>query len=73
MLTVSLRTHPGTVRTINEDTVLWDPGLSLLAVADGMGGHNAGEVASRLAIETIRTSWKRAPRATTARGPSTST
>jgi serine/threonine protein phosphatase PrpC len=54
MLTVSLRTHPGAVRATNEDRVLWDPDLQFFAVADGMGGHNAGEVASRLAIDTIR-------------------
>jgi protein phosphatase len=53
MLTVASRTHPGAVRTINEDAVLWDSALGLLVVADGMGGHNAGEVASRLAIDTL--------------------
>jgi protein phosphatase len=39
---------------MNQDCVLWDPALSLLAVADGMGGHNAGDVASRAAVDTIR-------------------
>jgi serine/threonine protein phosphatase PrpC len=53
MLTVAARTHPGAVRTINEDAVLWDPGLGLMVVADGMGGHNAGEVASHLAVDTL--------------------
>jgi len=54
MWTVVSRTHPGAVRTVNEDSVLWDPDLGLLVVADGMGGHNAGEVASKLAVETMR-------------------
>ncbi len=45
------RTHVGLVRSLNEDTVFTDAGL--YGVADGMGGHNAGEVASRMAADRI--------------------
>jgi protein phosphatase len=55
-------THGGPVRIHNEDhclTLMSEPTASrprryLLAVADGVGGHNAGEVASETAIETLR-------------------
>lgn len=45
-------THPGQLRPQNEDQYLAAPGL--FVVADGMGGHQAGEIASRLAIERMQ-------------------
>lgn len=54
MLTAGGVTHPGRVRPINEDVFLSEPEIGLFVVADGMGGHHAGEVASQLAVQTIR-------------------
>lgn len=47
-------TDPGCVRPNNEDSFAIEDELGLLVVADGMGGHNSGEVASELATTTIR-------------------
>jgi protein phosphatase len=48
------RTDVGRKRQGNEDSLCVAPDLGLYVVADGMGGHAAGEVASRLAVDTIR-------------------
>jgi protein phosphatase len=53
MLEAHGQTDVGRKRKLNEDSFLVDPETNLYTVCDGMGGHNAGEVASRMAVETI--------------------
>jgi protein phosphatase len=53
-LTINGLTDVGRVRDGNEDSIAWDARLGLIMLADGMGGHNAGEVASAMAVETIK-------------------
>ena len=47
-------TDIGRRRELNEDSLFFDDGMGLYVVADGMGGHKAGEVASKLVVETMR-------------------
>ena len=52
-LTFVGQTDTGRVREHNEDTIATDADVGLLVLADGMGGYNAGEVASGIAVKTI--------------------
>lgn len=64
-IAISALTHPGMVRKINEDAIFTqsthtsagDP-LALMVLCDGMGGHRGGELASRWAIESIKSELK---------------
>lgn len=46
-------THAGLVRQNNEDSIKTDDARGIYLLADGIGGHNAGEVASALAVDTV--------------------
>ncbi len=50
---VAAVTDVGNVRQYNEDSIAVDVENGILALADGMGGHRAGEVASRMATELL--------------------
>lgn len=58
-LEIVTATHPGMVRSHNEDSIAGDAESGLAVLADGMGGYNAGEVASGIAVEYIRTEMKK--------------
>lgn len=49
---VACKTDIGRVRSNNEDSIFVDEGKGIFLIADGMGGHQAGEVASDLAVKT---------------------
>lgn len=52
-LRYSAKTHVGRVREVNEDSILALPEAGIWLVADGMGGHDAGDFASQMIVDTV--------------------
>jgi len=59
-LEIATATHSGMVRSHNEDSIGADQEVGLAVLADGMGGYNAGEVASGIAVEFIKVEMRKA-------------
>ena len=53
------KSHIGLKRKLNEDSYLVKKELGLFLIADGMGGHKRGEVASRMVVDSIRDYWQK--------------
>ena len=51
--TTATATHPGHVRSINEDSIFADPARGIWLVADGMGGHRDGGIASTMIVKAV--------------------
>ena len=60
VLEVVTATDPGMVRSHNEDSIAADAQIGLAVLADGMGGYNAGEVASGIAVAMLTTEMRQA-------------
>ncbi len=60
VLEVVTATDPGMVRSHNEDSIGTNAEIGLAVLADGMGGYNAGEVASGIAVAMVTTEMKQA-------------
>lgn len=64
-IATALLSDVGRVRSNNEDSIAEEPDIGLLVLADGMGGYNAGEIASGITIttvlDTVRREWKNTP------------
>jgi len=58
VLEIASCTDPGMVRSHNEDSIATDAAVGLVVLADGMGGYNAGEVASGMATNVIVTEMR---------------
>ena len=58
-LEMAKATHTGMVRSHNEDSIAADPDIGLATLADGMGGYNAGEVASGIAVAMVPTEMRK--------------
>ena len=59
VIELATATHSGMVRSHNEDSIAADAAVGLAVLADGMGGYNAGEVASGIAVAMISAEIKK--------------